>query len=85
MDGGSMNEMGSINEINAGVADASKYCEWPMELPSIKEAVNDLALVDFKKKAEERAINLVFTWHFNAGLIDELLVNGTMTPAQSHV
>jgi len=40
-----MNEMGSINETNAGVADASKYYKWPMELPSIKEAVNDLALV----------------------------------------
>eukprot|EP00581_Thalassiosira_minuscula_P007298 CAMPEP_0183702610 /NCGR_PEP_ID=MMETSP0737-20130205/656_1 /TAXON_ID=385413 /ORGANISM="Thalassiosira miniscula, Strain CCMP1093" /LENGTH=1434 /DNA_ID=CAMNT_0025929245 /DNA_START=697 /DNA_END=5001 /DNA_ORIENTATION=- len=64
----------------ATTADASKYYERPEELPSIKEAVNDLALVDFEKKAEERAINIVSTWLFDAGLIDELLVNGAMGP-----
>mmetsp|Transcript_7265 Transcript_7265/g.15808 ORF Transcript_7265/g.15808 Transcript_7265/m.15808 type:complete len:1110 (-) Transcript_7265:70-3399(-) len=64
----------------AATTDASKYYERPEELPSIKEAVNDLALVDFEKKAEERAINIVSTWLFDAGLIDELLVNGAMGP-----
>ena len=58
--------------------DSSKYYERPEELSSIKEAVNDLSLVDFEKKAEERAINIVSTWLFDAGLIDELLVNGAM-------
>ena len=61
-----------------GIADDAKYYERPDELSSIKEAVNDLALVDFEKKAEERAINIVSTWLFDAGLIDELLVNGAM-------
>ena len=58
---------------------SSRYYERPEELPSIKEAVNDLALVDFEKKAEERAITIVSTWLFDAGLIDELLVNGAMS------
>mmetsp|Transcript_27241 Transcript_27241/g.54534 ORF Transcript_27241/g.54534 Transcript_27241/m.54534 type:complete len:1472 (+) Transcript_27241:180-4595(+) len=58
--------------------DDSQYYERPEELPSIKEAVNDLALVDFEKKAEDRAVNIVSTWLFDAGLIDELLVNGAM-------
>ena len=56
--------------------DDSKYYERPDELPSIKEAVNDLPLVDFEKRAQDRAINIVSTWLFDAGLIDELLVNG---------
>ncbi len=60
----------------------SKYYERPEELPSIKEAVNDLPLVDFEKKAQERAINIVSTWLFDAGLIDELLVNGATGPQQ---
>lgn len=65
-----------------GAAESSKYYERPEELPSIKEAVNDLALVDFEKKAEERAVNIVSTWLFDAGLIDEILVNGATGPQQ---
>ena len=57
-------------------ASETKYYERPEELISIKEAVINLPLVDFEKKAEERAINIVSTWLFDAGLIDELLVNG---------
>ena len=56
----------------------AKYYERPEELITIKEAVTNLPLVDFEKKAEERAINIVSTWLFDAGLIDELLVNGGM-------
>ena len=63
---------------SSATADDSQYYERPEELPSIKEAVNDLALVDFEKKAEDRAVNIVSTWLFDAGLIDELLVNGAM-------
>jgi len=63
---------------------ANKYYERPEELPSIKEAVNDLPLVEFEKKAEERAINIVSTWLFDAGLIDELLVNGAMSASVAH-
>ena len=55
--------------------------ERPEELPSIKEAVNDLPLIEFEKKAEERAINIVSTWLFDAGLIDELLVSGAVVPS----
>mmetsp|Transcript_11100 Transcript_11100/g.20334 ORF Transcript_11100/g.20334 Transcript_11100/m.20334 type:complete len:1470 (-) Transcript_11100:58-4467(-) len=72
---------GGMNGNSAAAAtDASNFYERPEELPNIKEAVNDLALVDFEKKAEERAINIVSTWLFDAGLIDELLVNGAMGP-----
>lgn len=63
---------------NNTATDDSQYYERPEELPSIKEAVNDLPLVDFEKKAEDRAVNIVSTWLFDAGLIDELLVNGAM-------
>ena len=71
---------GGINNNNR---DTITY-ERPEELPSIKEAVNDLPLIDFEMKAEERAINIVSTWLFDAGLIDELLVNGATvsTPHQ---
>lgn len=50
--------------------------ERPSDLPGISEAVQNLNLFDFEKKAEERAISIVSTWLFDAGLIDELLVNG---------
>jgi len=64
--------------VTTAAADDSQYYERPEELPSIKEAVTDLPLVDFEKKAEDRAVNIVSTWLFDAGLIDELLVNGAM-------
>ncbi len=48
----------------------------PVDLPSIKEAVQNLSLLDFENKAEQRAISIVSTWLYDAGLIDELLVNG---------
>ncbi len=50
--------------------------ERPQDLPSIKEAVQNLSLFDFENKAEERAVVIVSTWLFDAGLIDELLANG---------
>jgi hypothetical protein len=50
--------------------------ERPSELPRIQEAVQNLSLLDFENKAEERAISIVSTWLFDAGLIDELLVHG---------
>ena len=37
-----------------------------------------LQLTDFEAKAAERSIAIVSTWLFDAGLIDELLVNGGM-------
>jgi len=55
---------------------SNNFFERPAELPSIKEAVQNLSLFQFEKKAEERAISIVSTWLFDAGLIDELLVNG---------
>ena len=61
-------------------AASATYYERPDELPSIKEAVTDLPLAAFERKAEERAINIVSTWLFDAGLIDELLVNGAAGP-----
>jgi len=48
----------------------------PTDLPSIKEAVQNLSLFDFENTAEQRAISIVSTWLFDAGLIDELLING---------
>jgi hypothetical protein len=50
--------------------------ERPSDLPGISEAVQNLSLFDFENKAGERAISIVSTWLFDAGLIDELLVNG---------
>mmetsp|Transcript_28130 Transcript_28130/g.43095 ORF Transcript_28130/g.43095 Transcript_28130/m.43095 type:complete len:1438 (+) Transcript_28130:36-4349(+) len=48
----------------------------PSDLPSIKQAVQNLSLLDFENKAEQRAISIVSKWLFDEGLIDELLVNG---------
>jgi hypothetical protein len=51
----------------------------PADLPSIKEAVQNLSLFEFENTAEKRAISIVSTWLFDAGLIDELLINGANT------
>lgn len=75
---GSDDEGTSNKRRNQHMDDGSKFYERPPELPSIKEAVNGLSLVDFERKAEERAIGIVSTWLFDAGLIDELLVNGAV-------
>ena len=50
----------------------------PADPPDIPSAVMGLQLTDFEAKAEERSIAIVSTWLFDAGLIDELLVNGGM-------
>jgi len=52
----------------------------PNDPPEIRHAVIGLPLTDFEAKAEERGISIVSTWLFDAGLIDELLVNGGMSP-----
>ena len=51
----------------------------PPDPPDISTAVQGLSLTEFERKAQERAIAIVSTWLFDAGLIDELLVNGGMT------
>lgn len=51
----------------------------PADPPDIPTAVEGLSLNEFEHKAEERSIAIVSTWLFDAGLIDELLVNGGMT------
>lgn len=61
----------------------SHLYERPPELPSIKETVQDLPLLEFEKVAEQRAIHIVSTFLFDSGLIDELLVNGGMTYKKS--
>jgi len=55
--------------------------ERPPELPTIREAVRDLSLFEFERAAEERAISIVGTWLFDAGLIDELMVHGSSNSA----
>lgn len=55
-----------------GAAVADQY-ERPDDLPDIHTAVQGLSLSDFEYKAEERAIGIVSTWLYDAGLIDELL------------
>jgi len=67
------------NDFNA----SGKFFERPPELPGIKETVQNLSFFEFEKKAEERAISIVSTWLFDAGLIDELLVNGANGNHQS--
>ena len=72
------------NEKKSNDFDANgKFFERPSELPGIKETVQNLSFFEFEKKAEERAINIVSTWLFDAGLIDELLVNGANRSHQS--
>lgn len=56
--------------------DRSNIFDRPDDLPTITEAVQNLSLFEFESKAEERAISIISTWLFDAGLIDELLVNG---------
>mmetsp|Transcript_13619 Transcript_13619/g.15134 ORF Transcript_13619/g.15134 Transcript_13619/m.15134 type:complete len:456 (-) Transcript_13619:2142-3509(-) len=51
----------------------------PPDMPDIPTAVQNLPLVDFEQKAEERAIGIVSTWIFDAGLMDELLHGGGLT------
>lgn len=51
----------------------------PNDPPEVRHAVVGLPLTEFEAKAEERGISLVSTWLFDAGLIDELLVNGGMS------
>ena len=51
----------------------------PADPPDITTAVQGLSLTSFEQKSKERAIAIVSTWLFDAGLIDELLVNGGMT------
>lgn len=51
------------------------YISRPADLPDIPTAVQGLPLTDFQKTAQERAIGIVSTWIFDAGLIDELLLN----------
>jgi hypothetical protein len=51
----------------------------PPDPPDIPSAVKALSLTEFERVAEERSIAIVSTWLFDAGLIDELLVNGGMT------
>mmetsp|Transcript_13083 Transcript_13083/g.30965 ORF Transcript_13083/g.30965 Transcript_13083/m.30965 type:complete len:1087 (+) Transcript_13083:268-3528(+) len=58
---------------------AAQNLQRPPDPPIISKAVQDLALVDFEAKAEERAIASVSTWLFDCGLIDELLENGGMS------
>ncbi len=51
----------------------------PADPPDIATAVEGVSLTDFEAKAEERSIQIVSCWLFDAGLIDELLVNGGIT------
>jgi hypothetical protein len=51
----------------------------PPDPPDIPTAVQGLSLTDFEAKAEQRAITIVSTWLFDAGLIDELLAHGAMS------
>jgi len=72
------NLKGSKSTVNGGGGGKASngLFERPDDLPSIKETVQNLSLFDFENKAEERAVSIVSTWLFDAGLIDELLVNG---------
>lgn len=62
-------------------AAAAQNLQRPPDPPMISKAVQELPLNGFEQKAEERAIAIVSTWLFDAGLIDELLENGGMSTA----
>lgn len=57
-------------------ATAPADIERPEELPSIQEAVENLSIIEFERKAQERAVGIISNWLFDAGIVDELLVNG---------
>mmetsp|Transcript_7032 Transcript_7032/g.13258 ORF Transcript_7032/g.13258 Transcript_7032/m.13258 type:complete len:1459 (+) Transcript_7032:892-5268(+) len=75
-----MNMMNRNNNSNNNddMRDEGMMLERPVDLPSIKEEVQNLSLFDFETKAKDRAISIVSTWLFDSGLIDELLVGGGM-------
>ncbi|CAB9504760.1 Exocyst complex component [Seminavis robusta] len=47
--------------------------ERPQDPPDIKQAVRDLPLTEFESVAKERAIAMISTWLFDAGLVQELM------------
>jgi hypothetical protein len=72
--GGDYDKNGIIGDSMSSIPIFSR----PHDPPEIRHAVVGLPLTDFEAKAEERGISIVSTWLFDAGLIDELLVNGGM-------
>ena len=50
------------------------YVHRPQDMPDIPTAVQGLPLPEFAISDEARAIGIVNTWIFDAGLIDELLL-----------
>lgn len=57
----------------------------PPDPPDVTEACQGLPLTEFERVSEERSIAIVSTWLFDAGLIDEFLVNGGMPNLTSNV
>jgi hypothetical protein len=58
--------------------DTPSYLVRPDDLQDIPSAVEGLPLIDFGTEAEKRAIGIVSTWIFDAGLIDELISDSNM-------
>lgn len=71
-------DKGDSEEDADGVSSMPTFSR-PDDPPEVRHAVVGLPLTEFEAKAEERGIAMVSTWLFDAGLIDELLVNGGMS------
>ena len=71
--GGTGRSRSSSAAINSSAASLSHQFQRPADPPEIPAAVRDLALSDFEHKAQERAIQFVSCWLFDAGLYEELL------------
>jgi Exocyst complex component Sec6 len=59
------------------------YVHRPQDMPDIPTAVQGLPLPEFAMTAEDRAIGIVSTWIFDAGLIDELLLEAPIQQADA--
>jgi hypothetical protein len=76
---------GGMNMMNMNNGSQIPVLARPADPPDIPQAVVNLPLSEFERVAEERSIAIVSTWLFDAGLIDELLVNGGMSLTASGV
>ena len=80
-DGGIQSVENKLREQEAEAQQQEIAYERPPDPPDIPAAVTGLALSDFEHKAGDRAIMIVSTWLYDAGLIDELLVHGGLSSA----
>lgn len=71
-----LRQRGMEEEREAGLHDLKSdilVFERPQDPPELAQAVKDLNLTEFEAVAKERAITMISTWLFDAGLVQELM------------